>query len=212
MFNFIDISRHNGEPDWVRLLVKRILIRATLGSTGVDDRYKINWRESSFYGIPERGAYHYFVTEAPPLGQVDNLIRVTDGDFGNIPVVIDCERRADEKLKPFDKVTYTHNLQIFLVALAAKTNHPIKIYTSANEWSAITTLPAWASLYGLHVAHYNLFIAEPDIPIGWSFWDWWQYSSTGRLAGLAGNVDLNRERVAVDPIITHAQAILELVS
>lgn len=43
----------------------------------------------------------------------------------------------------------------------------------------------------LWVAHYTS-AAKPRIPAPWSFWTFWQYTDRGRVAGIAGGVDINR--------------------
>ena len=42
----------------------------------------------------------------------------------------------------------------------------------------------------LWVAHYKVG-GEPALPQGWNSYTFWQWSSTGRLAGYSGNLDLN---------------------
>ncbi len=43
----------------------------------------------------------------------------------------------------------------------------------------------------LWVAHYTTQ-SKPLMPIGWTTWDLWQYSCTGRIPGVGTNVDLSR--------------------
>lgn len=167
-------------------------MRATLGHLGVDERYRENWNEARWAGFPSYGLYHYYITESHPLRQLDHIFRTTGGDFGNVPFTLDCERRADEKTRPFNRFAYTTNVRLFLLGWAERTRHPIRIYTSRVEWAAITLEPEWLSEYEVHVAHYNPLIAQPWLPRHVSTWAVWQYSSTGRIAGVAGDVDLNR--------------------
>jgi hypothetical protein len=41
------------------------------------------------------------------------------------------------------------------------------------------------------VAHYTS-APSPRVPAPWQFWTFWQYTDNGRIAGIAGPVDLNR--------------------
>jgi hypothetical protein len=129
---------------------------------------------------------------------------------------VDCERREDERDKPFDKAAYTTNLKIFLDELEealAGTYTRQRIYTSAEEWKHITPQPAWArdSKYDKWLAHYNAFINAPACPPGWR-WDRWQYTSVGRVDGIDGNVDLNRDAVELphlDPAPIESEAAMQ---
>src|SRR5690348_8719331 len=179
-------------------------MRMTLGAS-VDSQFIRNWRESRRVNIQWRGIYHYYATEVEPEAQAQMLLSAAAGDFGTEPITVDCERRDDERLKPFDRATYTANLRRFLDYLHARTPRGVRIYTSAVEWRAITTLPAWARDYALWVAAYpfdpNSATYRPDLPPGWDHWAMWQYISTGYVDGIAGPVDLNREKVRVQYII-----------
>lgn len=207
----IDISRHQGLIDWPRVRheggVTYAIIRATLGAAGRDDRYAANWRESGWAGIPRRGAYHYQVTEASGPSQLENILRVTGGDFGNAPFVVDVERTAAERQAMaagwlFPIARYTEQLRVVCFGLRER-GMAVHIYSNYWEWRTITTQPAWAAEFGFHVAAYPFdpddSTYRPRVPAPWVDWATWQYSSTGRVAGIAGNVDLNRERVPAPP-------------
>lgn len=209
MTSIIDISRWNGPISWgvVRDAgVECAIIRASLGSTGKDDRYETNWRESGEARIPRRGGYHYFITQISGQAQFDNIMRVTKGDFGNVPFTIDCERTKTERQKmadgwAFPKANYTEQLRVLCNLLKQRT--PIRIYSNKWEWEAITTQPIWAVEFGFHVAAYPDDPSDPTykplIPKPWTDWTLWQYSSTGSVQGINGNVDLNRERTTQSP-------------
>ena len=54
-------------------------------------------------------------------------------------------------------------------------------------WSGLGTsgfggYPLWVAEYG---------VAEPTLPSGWTFWDFWQHSENGQVPGIQGDVDLN---------------------
>ena len=122
----------------------------------------------------------------------------------------------------FPKEQYTWTLNALCHDLLAHT--PVRIYSNKWEWEAITLQPSWAREFGFHVAAYpdnpDSLTYRPQVPAPWNDWEMWQYSSTGRLPGIAGNVDLNRERVPVSnpppdtlaaDIASHALAIKELL-
>lgn len=193
----VDVSRHNGLIDWQRARseggVTTAVIRATLGATGVDDAYARNWREAGWQGI-RRGVYHLMILDLSPAQQRENILRTTGGAFGDEPLAIDAERTAAMRALPvFPKARYTD--QLYELAELMRRECPVRCYSSAEEWRQITTLPAWAEGFLDWLAHYNATISAPALPAGVQTWKRWQYTSEGRVAGFAGNVDLNRDAV-----------------
>jgi lysozyme len=193
----VDVSRHNGLIDWERARhesgVTTAVIRATLGTTGVDDAYARNWREAGWAGL-RRGIYHYVITGLPATLQAGNIIRTTQGDYGDEPVTLDCEPTGAELERmrggwQFPKREYTAMVRSMIAQLAPIV--PVRIYTSAYFWSLITDgqpmdVPLWVADYRDR--------PEPATVPGWA-WSRWQYSASGRVPGFAGNVDLNRDAV-----------------
>jgi len=207
----IDVSKWQGAIDWPAVGgeggVTCAIMRCTLGATGTDIQYARNWSESARAGIPRRGAYHYVITNVSASLQLGNILAVTGGDFGNEPFTVDVERTSAERVAmaggwPFPKAAYTNMLLELTSRLAQRAR--VRIYTNKTEWQAMTTQPAWAANYGLHVAGYpadpNNTVYRPFVPAPWVDWTMWQFSSTGRVAGIASNVDLNRDRV-VEPVV-----------
>jgi hypothetical protein len=64
------------------------------------------------------------------------------------------------------------------------------IYTSRSKWQAIMGAGSYLTDRKMWVAHYKVG-GEPALPQGWNSYTFWQWSSTGRLAGYSGNLDLN---------------------
>lgn len=62
------------------------------------------------------------------------------------------------------------------------------LYVRAGFWDA--SVGAAMPDYPLWVAHYG--VSQPSLPAGWNAWTFWQHSQTGRVAGVGGDVDLNR--------------------
>lgn len=206
----VDCSRHNGEVDWVRAHeegdVQEVVIRSTLGSVGVDDHYARNRLGVISAGIPRRGVYHYVITGTTAKAQYDNILRVTDGDFGNLKITVDVERTAAERKMtvPFPKLWYTNTLHDLCYMLRDRVPAGVRIYSNKWEIEAITTQPAWMADFDLWVAGYpidpNNTGYKPLIPLPWRAYILWQYSSTGRVPGFAGNVDLSRPNLDTLPL------------
>ena len=198
----IDVSRWQGVINWAKVKaagVETAIIRATMGATGVDSEYRRNWRGSAAAGIPHRGVYHYVTaSNLVASAQVNNIMQTTGGDWGNEPLTLDCERTDAERLLPvFPKAAYTALVREMLDRLAV--HGRVRIYTSANEWQAMTTLPAWAEGVVDWIADISSVGAAPVLPAGVTTWKRRQYSFTGRVDGIIGDVDLNIDNVAPAP-------------
>ena len=208
----IDVSRHNSYIAWPKVAaagVTRAIIRATMGSQGIDVRFSANWAQSLAAGILRRGVYHYVTTATSPQLQHDHIMNVTGGDWGTEPLVLDVERTEAERNKMvagwvFPKAAYTDMLLKLATALAA--HGPVMIYTNDTEWRTMTTQPAWAAQYPLWAAAWGT--APPVVPSPWVDWRMWQYSNVGQVAGIIGNVDLSRENVIAPPAVD--QVALEI--
>lgn len=234
----IDVSRHQGDIDWQRVAphVDEVLIRATMGAVGVDDRYAENWREAGWAGIKAKSFYHLATSGTPWRGQRDNIARVTRGDFGAIAVVIDAERTAFDKERQangwrFPKEQYTDDVLALADWLKGEAAGGVRIYSNKSEIEAMTTQTPLLAAFGFHGAGYPLSTPMTfeklellqrtyrlAIPRPWTHADAWQGASTGRLPGIAGNVDMSLiydDAPVATParaVAGYAAAILDMVS
>ena len=102
----VDVSAHQGEIDWDALSrsnVRFAYIKATEGSTFVDQRFAANWRGAGHAGI-RQGAYHRFSLCRTPQSQANNFFRTVPRTYGALPPAVDVEnmdgcgpRRIDGK-------------------------------------------------------------------------------------------------------------------
>lgn len=202
----IDTSAGNKISSYAKVKaagVRRWTMRATMGAGGRDGRFAAVWAATREVGIEQRDVYHYVRTGASAQGQIDNILAVTGGDFGNGPLSIDCERTEAERKAmaagwAFPRAAYTAMVHELIFGMLPRVPGGIAIYTSKAEWEAITTGPEWATDPSLRkwIAMWNSAAQRPDVPAGWT-WDDWQYTNTGRVDGIVGNVDISRERVAM---------------
>jgi hypothetical protein len=206
----IDISRHQGTITWplVAPHVDEVLIRATMGAVGVDPLYAANWQGAAQAGIARRGIYHLATSRTPWRGQYENVLRVTGGDFGPVAVTLDVERTAADRASPlpFPRQQYTDDLLELAVALRREAPGGVRVYSNATEIRAMTTQVPALQLFGFHGAGYPLTTPMTFerlaqlwpayhlvIPAPWKpeHLAAWQGAFTGRLPGIAGNVDMS---------------------
>jgi len=190
----IDVSHHNGAIDWNLAReagVEFAFMKATEGATFVDKNFKRNYAGAKAAGILV-GAYHFFQPRISVSRQVENLTRVYDvAADGDLPPVIDVEdaslwrglsrkESADLTLAFIDGVRERLGSHV----------HPI-VYASSSFVGDVLGGDARLKEHPLWLAHYTS-ASRPRVPAPYGFWTFWQYTDRGRVAGLAGNVDINR--------------------
>jgi GH25 family lysozyme M1 (1,4-beta-N-acetylmuramidase) len=157
--------------------VSGVILRACY-SVYKDTAFERHYQEFTSRGIPV-GAYHYIIGSQPIQAQADafNLaVGLKDMQLG---CWIDVEdTREGTKLYRQQVLDY------------AALQPDMGIYTSKNAWSVIMG-GAYLTDRKLWVAHYTTN-PYPLIPTGWDSWWLWQFTSSGRLPGYAGNLDMNR--------------------
>ncbi|XP_054720356.1 lysozyme M1-like [Uloborus diversus] len=191
----IDISRHNGDIDWVQLTpdksgISFIIHKATEGSTYQDPKFVQNWQAASAAGF-QCGGYHFLrFGTSEPEAQMENFLaqlnKVGEITTNNI-IALDVEKEEGTA----DIVTNT--LQNCVHYLKNRNITPY-IYTTQSFWNKyVPNTPEIIKACPLWIARWRDKEPSPsELPSGWKEWKIWQYSSTGRCVGIKGDVDLNR--------------------
>jgi lysozyme len=197
----IDVSSNQGEVDWgaVAGAGKAFgFARATIGGHQGDPQFVANWQQMSDVGI-FRGAYHFFWPLTPWQDQAENFIKTVGAlNPGDLPPVLDLEEaipKSDSlKRDAWNDVPADQRLSIirnWLDTVEQALSMRPMIYTRQNFiepllGDEVKTL----STSGLWIAHYK--VAQPATPSSWPAWTFWQYSETGSVDGVHGNVDCDR--------------------
>lgn len=197
----VDVSRHQNEAqpnqhmDWQALLAagkKFVFIRATLGTTGIDPYFVLNWRAARAAGILT-GAYHYLIHNLDGRKQADNFLKVLGGDMGELPPVLDLEPRAADKGLINPSVCLL-NAMAWLERVEAVSGKRPLVYTNSAALSQMVTNRKPLAEYPLWMAAYTAYTQAGILPPAtppWSGYVCWQYSGDGRVPGVAGAIDLN---------------------
>jgi lysozyme len=181
----IDVSSWQGTVDFTQVAgagAGFVFLRLSSGQN-VDTRFAANWPAAKNAGLV-RGAYQYFWPARDVDEQVDVLVRtLRDSGFStdDLPPVLDLETL--DGLAPATVATFA---QHWLARVEAELHVRPLVYT-ANFMSNVTGYTF--SAYPLWVANYGATC--PLMPTGWTSWVFWQSSESGRIAGVAGNVDLD---------------------
>ena len=183
----IDVSHYQGKINWkaVKQNAKLfVYIKATGGINDVDPMFEENWNDSKANGVI-RGAYHFFYPNEDPEAQASNFIRtVGDLSIGDLPPVLDLEVTNNAEPE-----VISHNCLTMLQLLEAKYRVTPVVYTNptfGNQYldDRFVRFPLWIANYEAN---------QPVIPNVWqqSGYAFWQYSESGKVNGVFGNVDLD---------------------
>lgn len=187
----IDISNHQAGIDLARVPFDFVICKATEG-TGFVDRYCDGFIQTALGLGRKTGVYHYATGKSSGREEAAYFYRQIKGYVGTSLLALDWEGRAVERGPAYALE--------FLDSLRELTGVRALIYMSKSvcrtyDWSAVA-----GGDYGLWCAQY----ADSD-PTGYQESPWtdekgmgafpamavYQYSSTGRLDGYSGNLDLN---------------------
>lgn len=196
----IDVSEHNGVIDWTRTknVVQFAMLRAGYGFS-VDKRFHQNAEACRKYGIPF-GVYwfSYAVSEQEAEAEAETCLRTIHNYHLDYPVAFDWEDDSlrvcnNRGVKITDKILPTRMARSFLDTIKRNGYIP-----------ALYTNPAYLNrFFEYSLFEYDLWLAKwvssesaskrsgnPPIEHGQAA-KMWQFSSTGNVSGIYGNVDLN---------------------
>ncbi len=186
----IDVSRWQGDIDWRRVHragVSFAYIKATEGGDVADPLFRQNWRNAGRAGVV-RGAYHYYYFCRSPEQQARWFIRHVPRDTRALPPVLDmewthnsrsCKRRPDGR-------TVRREAARFMRLIEQHYGQRPIVYTTVDFWRDTDISKLRNTQFWLRsVAGHPRDVYEN------ARWVLWQYSGTGRVPGISGNVDLN---------------------
>lgn len=182
----IDISHYQGEIDWELFnsdsLIGFVYCKSTEGNSLIDEKWKEYATELANKEIAF-GAYHFFHPSIDPIAQADHYLKVTQLNSKHLSPVIDVE--TDEHHADF--IT---NIGKWLQHVWAKSGRQPIIYTSYHLYK--TKLKDAFPSYHFWIANYS---NRADRFINDSLVIHWQYSESGKVAGINQPVDLNYSKI-----------------
>lgn len=178
----IDVSYAQGEINWEQVKsagIAGVIIQCGYGDNieSQDDKYwKRNADECTRLGIPF-GAYlySYAVSMAQAESEAQHVLRLIKGYKLSYPVYLDLEEPGT---------------QAGAVERAKRFGDMIE---SAGYWCGIYANLNWWNQYLPGLDRFTKWIAQYNSTCDYTGKDkdMWQYSSTGRVAGISGNTDMN---------------------
>lgn len=193
----VDVSRYQGAIDWraVAAAGKQFAILRAVSSNDagvyVDPTFERNYAGARAAGL-RVGAYYY--TYARTDANADIELSALKGALADkrfeYPVFVDYEAQS---LIPLGRARLTRMARRALESLRADGWYS-GLYTYSNFARSHLDMSALA-MYPLFIADYTGSVTYPGA------YQMWQYSSTGRVAGIQGNVDLDRSYTDFLPVI-----------
>jgi GH25 family lysozyme M1 (1,4-beta-N-acetylmuramidase) len=197
----VDVSHWQGAINWTSVRnagMQFAYIKATEGTSFKDPRFNTNYPAAYYAGVI-RGAYHFARPNISGGATQADYFASNGGawsrDNRTLPGAVDlepnpytggyCYGRTQAGMRDWILAFYNR--------YKYRTTRDVVIYTTASWWNTCTgSWTGMATRSPLWVAHWG--VHSPTRPAGWSSttWTFWQYTSTGRVSGISGNVDRNR--------------------
>lgn len=189
----IDVSKWNGSINWTNVKnsgVNYVIIRcgyrgSSQGTLVEDPTYKSNIQGAIAAGL-KVGVYFYSqaVNQVEAVEEASMVLNLIRGYKISYPVFIDIEASGGRG-DAIDKNTRTAVAQAFCETIQGS-GYTAGVY-SGKHWFETKMNTSSLEKYKIWVAHYNNAASTTYK----GRYDIWQYTSSGTISGIGGNVDLN---------------------
>ncbi|MES2143579.1 MAG: GH25 family lysozyme [Pseudomonadota bacterium] len=186
----IDLSRFQTSVDWATARANGVnfaFIKATEGADQIDPLFREHWRGAGQAGVA-RGAYHFYYHCRPAIEQARWFFRQVPRTPGALPPVLDMEWTPTSPTCRIrrDASVIRAEAQMFLDAAARHYGQRPILYTTVdffedNELWRLAGTEFWLRSTAAH----------PRDAYDGQSWTFWQYTGTGRVPGIGGQVDIN---------------------
>lgn len=187
----IDISKHNGNIDWnavknagVNYVILRCGYRGS--ATGVlveDEKFKSNIQGAQAAGL-KVGIYFFSqaVNEVEAVEEASLTLSLIRNYKITYPVYMDVEA-ANGRADGLDSATRTKVIKAFCETIR-NSGYTAGVYANKTWLGSMMNVGS--------LSNYKIWLAQyAATPTYSGRYEMWQYSSTGKIAGISGNVDLN---------------------
>lgn len=197
----IDVSQFNGSLSWAKVAKScdGAIIRAGYRGYGAgtlitDKNFKTNLTCAKIAGVP-LGVYFVTqaITEKEAVEEANYTLKLLDGATLDYPIFIDTENGSPKGTGRADRGKLTRAQRTAIIKAFCNTikaaGYEAGVYASESWFKECLNLTELTYLY-LWVAKYSS--NTPTIE-----WDAWQYTSTGAVDGVKGNVDLSEFKAKI---------------
>ncbi len=188
----IDVSNNNGPVNWKA--VRRdgasfAVVKATEGQDYIDPTFNRKQLQAITKAGLVPGVYHYLRPRADRKGSREaawftQAIGQAGYGKGFLPPVLDVEETT---LGPAETCRYVGS---FLRLVRKNLGVKAIVYTFPSFAATNFASCSWIGKYPLWIAHIG--VSAPTIPAPWGKHLIWQYTWSGKVAGVAGDVDVDK--------------------
>ncbi len=158
-------------------------------------------------------AYAYAIPDgdgasSSPVVQADDLIDYLKTGAAGVPtLMLDIEYNPNSdgtgQCYGLSKTAMVSWISAFIAEVQKRTGQQPVIYTPPAWWSTCTGGSGTFGQLPLWTPYYSATATSPPVTAGWGNWAFWQYTSTGTVAGIndAGHTDLDQLNPAVIPLL-----------
>lgn len=186
----VDVSAYQGDIDWNILSkqgIKFAFIKATEGSSFVDEKFNINYKNASNTNL-KIGAYHFFSYDSEGSTQAENFIRTVPKEDNLLPPVVDIEFYGD-KYKNIPNIEETQKqLSILLQKLEDYYGKTPIIYVTYKSYNLYIAKSFKDNYIWIRDVYFKPKLKDNRE------WTFWQYTNKARLDGYKGQekrIDIN---------------------
>ena len=190
----IDISNHNGSIDFVKVKASGIwgvIIKAGVTGYGAshtmykDDSFERNYQAAKAAGL-HVGAYYYSgaLTEDFAVKEAKFFLSIIAGKQFDLPVYMDVEEEHSTTNMP----------ALGRTKLTAVVKRWCETVENAGYYTGFYTAKSWCQAYlnMSELSRFTLWLAHWTSQTDYTgAFGLWQYSATGSVSGISGNVDMN---------------------
>jgi lysozyme len=186
----IDVSKWQQDIDWSRVRAagtRFAFIKATEGGDLLDRNFRDNWDSAKQAGVP-RGAYHFVFWCRPARDQIRWFIRNVPKDPDALPPVLDVEWNTHSSCARTHPDKAKAKMREMLKAFEAHYGKKPIIYTDINFHADVLEGTTEFDDYPFWI---RSTAARPEKRYENRPWEFWQFTTTGRVPGIVGDVDRN---------------------
>ena len=203
IYQGIDVSSWQGNINFTDVKnsgIDIVYIKSSEGTNYIDPYFERNYQNAKANGL-KVGFYHYVTARSTEeaRNQANFFAKVISGKEPDCKLAMDFESFGNLSVNEINEIS-----KVFLETLENTTNKEVLIYS--NSYSARTIFSESLNIYPLWVANYG--VSKPGGNDKWSTWVGWQYTSTGRVNGISGNVD--RDQFTNDVFLSDNSKIPEI--
>lgn len=186
----IDASKYQGDIDWHvarRGGVRFVYLKATEGGDHADETFATNWANARAAGLAT-GAYHFYYFCRPVRDQIAWFIANVPVEPDALPPVLDIEWNAHSPTctirPPADQILA--DMTVFLNAIEAHYGKRPAIYTTVDFHRDVLQ-----GSFRSHAFWLRSVAGHPSRKYPGRTFHLWQYTATGSVPGVKGDVDRN---------------------